>query len=89
MPNYSIPDAHLDVERAYGKLTHYLKKSKIDRLESAPLYCMFALGMDFFPACLESFREQCRGKLQPSGISEISKLSREPSIPASRDRTRQ
>jgi elongation factor P len=43
---------------------------------------MFAMGVNFFPACLESFREQCRGNLQPSGISEISELSREPSIPA-------
>jgi len=42
---------------------------------------MFPLGLNFFPVCLESFREQCRGKLQPSGISEISQFSREPSVP--------
>ena len=32
------------------------KERTIDRRERAPLYCLFALGATFRPACLESFR---------------------------------
>jgi elongation factor P len=32
------------------------RREKIDRPERGPLYCSFALGAQFRPACLESFR---------------------------------
>src|SRR5713226_1346562 len=70
IPGCRSPESAKASEQSGGnnslsRLASEWERIRIDRLESGPLYCSFALEIHFSPACLESFREQRRGEVHP------------------------